>query len=108
MFASSVTLFEIFGLKIKVNISWAFIAILIAWSLAQGYFPGLYAGLPTATYWWMGVAGVIGLFASILLHELAHSLVAIAYCMKVKSITLWWLGGASGTDPSPWCAAWSS
>ena len=101
MLASSVTLFEIFGLKVRVNVSWAFIAILIAWSLAQGYFPALHAGLPTATYWWMGVAGVIGLFASILLHELAHSLVAMAYGMEVRSITLWLLGGVAELADEP-------
>ena len=97
----NITLFKIFGLEIRVNISWAFIAVLLAWSLAQGYFPSVYEGLPKATYWWMGVAGVIGLFASIVLHELAHSLVAQSYGMKIKGITLWLLGGVAELGEEP-------
>ncbi len=109
MFGASVTLFEIFNFKVRVNVSWAFIAIFLAWSLAQGYFPAVYEGLPQATYWWMGIAGVIGLFASILLHELAHSLVAQSYGMGIKSITLWLLGGVaelSEEPPSPEAEFW--
>ncbi len=101
MFANSVTLFELFGLKVRVNISWAFIAILLAWSLSQGYFPSVYEGLPRLTYWWMGVVGVLGLFISILIHEIAHSLVARHYGMTVKSITLWLLGGVAELADEP-------
>ena len=97
----NITLFKIFGLEIRVNISWAFIAVLLAWSLAQGYFPSVYEGLPELTYWWMGIAGVIGLFASIVLHELAHSLVAQSYGMKIKGITLWLLGGVAELGEEP-------
>jgi len=96
------TLIEVFGIKIKVNISWVFIAVLLAWALAQGYFPTAYEGLSEATYWWMGVVAVFGLFFSILLHELAHSLVARAFGMEIKGITLWLLGGvAEMTDEPP-------
>ena len=67
MFAGNIRLFDLFGFEVKVNVSWTFIALLIAWSLAQGYFPAVYQGLPVATYWWMGIAGVFGLFLSIIL-----------------------------------------
>jgi Zn-dependent protease/CBS domain-containing protein len=101
MFGRTLTLFEIFGFKININLSWAFIAILIAWSLALGFFPRLYEGLPTATYWWMGVAGVIGLFFSIVLHELAHSFVARAYGTPMKGITLFMFGGVAELEREP-------
>ncbi len=101
MLGQSYTVLRVFGLDIKVNVGWAFIAILIAWSLAQGYFPGLYEGLPRQTYWWMGLAGAIGLFASIVVHELAHALVARLFGMKIRGITLWLLGGAAELADEP-------
>lgn len=101
MFGRSITILRLFGFEIKVNIGWAFIAILIAWSLAQGYFPQLYEGLPPQTYWWMGLGGMLGLFVSIVLHELAHSLVARAFGMDIKGITLWLLGGAAELGDEP-------
>lgn len=102
MNGKNLTLIELFGIKIKVNISWVFIAVLLAWALAQGYFPAAYEGFAQATYWWMGVVAVIGLFLSILLHELAHSLVARSFGMEIKGITLWLLGGiAEMTDEPP-------
>jgi len=104
MIGASLTLIEVFGIKIRVNISWAFIAILLAWGLAEGYFPTIHEQLPQATYWWMSIVAVLGLFLSILLHELAHSLVARAYGMEITGITLWLLGGIAelkGEPPSP-------
>ena len=101
MFGRTLTLFEIFGFKININLSWAFIAVLIAWSLALSFFPRLYEGLPTTTYWWMGIAGVIGLFFSIVLHELAHSLVARAYGTPMKGITLFLFGGIAEMEHEP-------
>jgi Zn-dependent protease/predicted transcriptional regulator len=101
MFGSSLTLFRIFGLDIKVNLSWAFIALLISWSLASGYFPSVHEGFGVATYWAMGILAVAGIFLSILLHELAHSLVAIAYGIPMKGITLHMLGGAAEMEAEP-------
>ena len=109
MLPGSVTLFEVFGFKVRINISWAFIAVLLAWSLAKGYFPSVYSGFSESTYWWMGIAGVIGLFASVLLHEFAHSVVARAYGMEIKGITLWLLGGVAelgDEPPSPSVEFW--
>ncbi len=101
MFGKSVQLFTLFGFKVKVDFSWTFLALLIAWSLAQGYFPGIYGGLPPATYWWMGIAGTIGLFFSIVFHEMAHSVVARQYGLPIRGITLFLFGGVAEMEEEP-------
>jgi Zn-dependent protease len=95
MFGSQVTLFRLFGFEVRMDMSWVLLALLIAWSLAQGFFPTLYEGLPPVVYWWMGVAGVIGLFFSIVFHELSHSLVGRMYGLPIGSITLFLFGGVA-------------
>ncbi len=101
MFGKQVTLFKLAGFKVKLDMSWVFLALLIAWSLAQGFFPTYYEGLPKAVYWWMGVAGVIGLFLSIVLHELSHSLVARRYGIPIRGITLFIFGGVAEMEEEP-------
>ena len=95
MFGPQVTLFNLFRINVKIDWSWIFIALLIAWSLANGYFPNVYEGLPKSTYWGMGIVGAVGLFFSIIFHEFAHSLVARMYGVSVKSITLFVFGGVT-------------
>ena len=68
MFGKSIKLFKVFGFEIKIDLSWIFIAVLIAWSLAVGYFPFRYKNLSTQVYWLMGIVGALGLFASIIFH----------------------------------------
>ncbi len=97
----SITLFEIFGFKVRLGFSWIFLALLVTWSLATGYFPAYYLGLDTQTYWWMGVAGALGLFGSILFHELAHSLMARRHGIPIKGITLFIFGGVAQMDEEP-------
>jgi Zn-dependent protease len=101
MFGKYLTLFEIFGFKVRLNLNWIFLAALVTWSLAQGYFPSYYLGLADATYWWMGAFGALGLFGSILFHELAHSLVARHYGLQIRSITLFIFGGVAQMDEEP-------
>ena len=96
-----IVLFDIAGFAVKIDWSWAILAVLIAWSLAEGFFPALYSGLPTLTYWWMGAAGVIGLFLSILLHELSHSFVGRYYKVPIRGITLFIFGGVAELDEEP-------
>jgi len=101
MFGLSIRIFRVFGIDIKIDASWAVIAVFIAWALAQGVFPQLYEGLSTLQYWWMAVAAIIGLAASIILHELAHSLVAKAVGLPLRSITLFVFGGVAELEAEP-------
>ena len=89
-------IFRIFGIDVKLHISWWFVFILIAWSLSELFFPHHFEGYNTITYWFMGIVASLLLFVSVLLHELAHSLVAKAKKIKVESITLFFFGGVAG------------
>jgi hypothetical protein len=62
MFGKRIDLFKLFGFETRIDLSWAVLAILIAWSLSAGLFPFRYEGLSTKTYWIMGIVGAIGLF----------------------------------------------
>jgi Zn-dependent protease/predicted transcriptional regulator len=101
MFSKSVTLFRIFGFEVKADWSWLILGALIVWSLAQGLFPGWYKGLDPAAYWVMGVAGAIGLFLSVVFHELWHSLIARRFGVDIRGITLFLFGGVAEMGDEP-------
>ena len=97
----SLRLGRIAGIDISVHVSWLIILVLLTWSLATGWFPRLYPGWPTATYWIVGLISAVLLFVSVLLHELAHSLVARGRGLPVKNITLFIFGGVSNLEQEP-------
>lgn len=101
MFDRSLTLFRLFGFRVGVDASWLLLAVLIVWTLAVGYFPAAYPGLEPASYWAMGVAGLLGLAVSIVLHELAHALVARRFNMPIRGITLFVFGGVAEMEDEP-------
>jgi Zn-dependent protease/predicted transcriptional regulator len=101
MFGRQIKLFRLFGFTVRMDLSWLMIAFLLVWSLADGLFPMYYGGLAKSTYWWMGVAGALGLFASIVFHELWHSLVARRYGLPIGGITLFIFGGVSEITEEP-------
>jgi Zn-dependent protease/CBS domain-containing protein len=82
---------------VEVRLNWSLIAVfaLITWSLAEGVFPSQNPGLAHGTYIAMGIVAAVLFLASILLHELGHSLVARREGIEVDSITLWLFGGVS-------------
>ena len=102
MFGRRITLFKIFDFEVRLDASWIVIAALVTWSLATGVFPASYPGLPPGAYWWMGLIGAVAFFASIVIHELCHSLVARHYQLPMKGITLFIFGGVAemGGEPS--------
>lgn len=101
MFGPSVKIFRLFGFEVRIDASWLIIAALLTWSLAIGIFPQRYPDLGLAEYWWMGVAGTLGLFGSVVIHELFHSLVARRNNLPMKGITLFIFGGVAQMGGEP-------
>lgn len=91
----SIPLVRIGGIQIKIHVTWFLIALLVSWSLAGSYFPDSVAGYSTGAYWTAGIAVTILFFASLLAHELAHSLMARSRGLRVLGITLYLFGGVS-------------
>lgn len=97
----SIKLGKVFGFDINIDWSWLLIFALVVWSLASGYFPSAYPQFGVATSWLMGLFAALLLFASVLIHELSHSVVARHHGMEVKGITLFLFGGVSQTAEEP-------
>ncbi len=95
------TIGKIFGIEIRVDSSWLVIFFLITWFLAATYFPRQFPGWNSGLYWIIGIMTSLLFFASVLVHELAHSLVAIKQGEKVRSITLFLLGGVAQITEEP-------
>jgi Zn-dependent protease/predicted transcriptional regulator len=98
---SSLPLFRVAGIQIAIHSSWIFAFVLITWSLAVGYFPERSPTLGVVGYWIIGAIAALLLFVSVLIHELAHSLVARARGLTVDSITLFIFGGVSNLTREP-------
>ncbi len=101
MFGKRFKLFSLLGFEVRIDLSWLILGFLITWSLARGLFPLQYKDLPAETYWWMGIAGAVGLFASIVFHELCHSLVAKRFGLPMRGITLFIFGGVAEMEDEP-------
>lgn len=100
---SSIRLGRIFGIPVGLDWSLLFIAGLLTLSLAADQLPAEFPGQPVAAYWVVGLVAAGLFFASVLAHELAHSLVARRHGVEVDGITLWMLGGVAklgGESPS--------
>jgi Zn-dependent protease/CBS domain-containing protein len=83
------------GIAIRVHWSWLAIVALLAWTLSRELFAGLFPQWSDAQQWAAGITTTLLFFVSVLLHELAHALVAQRYGMTVPSITLFIFGGVS-------------
>jgi Zn-dependent protease len=90
-----VSLGRIAGIRVGLNWSLLVVAALVAWSLAAGFLPSAAPGQSTGAYWTAGVIAAFVFLASVLAHELAHSIVAMRLGVKVEGITLWLFGGVS-------------
>lgn len=96
---------KLFGIPIRLDPSWFVIAFLLAWSLAQTYFPSSVPGLSRPAAWGIGAVASVLLFSCVLLHELGHALAARAFGIPVARVTLFIFGGVAeiGHDPKrPW------
>ena len=97
----SYRLLRLFGIDILVHWSWLAIFALLTWWLAQGWFKDEYEDWTAGQRWGAAVVAALTFFISILLHELAHSLMAKREGLPVKSITLFIFGGVSALGSEP-------
>jgi Zn-dependent protease/predicted transcriptional regulator len=91
---SQIKLGQIGGIEIGLHYSWFVIALLIAFSLAA-HFRSVNPAWNVAWVWAAALFTSVLFFGTLLLHELAHSLVAISRGLRVRAITLFALGGVS-------------
>ena len=69
---------RLFGITIRIDWSWLFIFAWITFNLATGIFPAVHPHWDAGLTWGVAIAASLLFFASVLAHELAHSLVAKA------------------------------
>jgi Zn-dependent protease/CBS domain-containing protein len=94
MFGTSWRVARIAGIEVRIDSSWAVIALLITYSMylrAVVLYPELSGGGAVA----LGILATVLFFGSVLVHELAHALVAQARGIRVQDITLFLFGGAT-------------
>ncbi len=111
MFRSAITLpFKILGIPIKLDMSFLLVLPLFAFLIGsqiptyvQLFARGVDAtAIQTgATPYILGLIAAIGLFSSVLIHELGHAVTARYYKVETKEITLWFLGGLARFDEIP-------
>lgn len=89
----SLKIARVMGIQIAVHFSWFAIFALVTWTLSAVYFPTRYPAWSPQTAWYAGVLTSVLFFASVLAHELAHSVVARRLGLEVESITLFVFGG---------------
>ncbi len=92
---------RILGIDLRVHISWVLIFLLVTFSLADQVFPFSYPTWSQQKTVIVAAVTALLFFASVVLHELAHALVARRFRMSVSSITLFLLGGVASLTKEP-------
>ncbi len=114
MFKNALELpFRLLGIPIKLDTSFLLILPLLAW-LIGSQIPAYVSLLQNAglavdprplqrglTPYLLGLGAALGLFASVLAHELSHAVTARLYGVRTREITLWFLGGVAQFDEMP-------
>jgi Zn-dependent protease len=96
----SFQLARIFGIRVGVSASWFFVLFFLIFWLSNSYFHELIGG-PESTDYLVAVAGALGYFASLILHELGHALAARRLGIPIAGIELWFFGGLSQMRREP-------
>ena len=100
MTTASIKLGKIWNIPIGLHWSWLIVFALVSVSLAFGVLPQKIE-LSTAGYLFLGVVTSILFFASVLLHELGHTYVALRYKVPVREINLFIFGGVAIMSKEP-------
>ncbi|MGH7330825.1 MAG: site-2 protease family protein, partial [Polyangiaceae bacterium] len=102
---------RIFGIEITVHVTWLFVFALFAWSLSSGFGPFVQLRVSEGARIALAIFTTLLFFMSVLIHELAHSLLARSRGIHVRGIMLFIFGGVSQFEEeasSAPIAAWVS
>jgi Zn-dependent protease len=97
----SIRVARLSGIPIGIHPLWFLVVGLITLSLGADYYPGRIDGIEPGIAYALGFASALLLFASVVLHELGHSLVARRYGIEIQEIDLWLLGGVAVMKEGP-------
>lgn len=101
MLKSSIKLFKVFGIEIRLDYSWFIIFALLVYYFGFSYFPAFLPGLNKGFLAIITIVTVLLFFFSILFHEVSHSLVAKKNGIQVGRISLFIFGGMSEIEKEP-------
>jgi Zn-dependent protease len=91
---------QLFGINIYLDWSWLLILLLVTWNLAT-QFTLMHPNWGPGLAWGVAIVAALLFFASVLAHELAHSVVAQRQDIPVRNITLFLFGGVSNIQQEP-------
>jgi Zn-dependent protease/CBS domain-containing protein len=97
---SGIPLGRIFGIPLYLDASWFILFFLITVTLAI-QFRSQHPRWTPAQHWLLGVVTSLLFLASLILHELSHSIMAKHYKIPVQSVTLFVFGGLSRIARDP-------
>ncbi|HZQ37905.1 MAG TPA: site-2 protease family protein [Dehalococcoidia bacterium] len=92
---------RLFGVEILAHWSWPIVIALLTWSLQAGFLPAAYPQWTVQQRWAVGLLTSLLLFGSVLLHELAHALVARRRGYRAERIVLYLFGGGTELTDEP-------
>ncbi|MGM0510147.1 MAG: CBS domain-containing protein [Thermoplasmatota archaeon] len=105
---TSIKVGELYGIPVRLHFTLIFIVALIAWSVGANVYliaemlripvPDVAVGFES---YLIGIVVAVGLFVSVFIHEMAHSLVSIKNGFEVDEISLWLFGGVSKMEEMP-------
>ena len=87
---------RLWGIPLRIHPTWLVILLIATVAFQRDYQPAGSGG--DLLIWGLAFLTALLLFVSVLLHELGHSLVALSQGVKVRSITLFLLGGVASVD----------
>lgn len=98
---SGIKIAQIWGIPIRLHLSWFVIFGLVTWSLASGILPAAYPNLSSSAVWGISALTSLLFAGSVLLHELGHAYLALRSGVPVRQVTLFIFGGVAQITREP-------